>query len=131
VSIPVITLHMPKKHAGRLGAVVALRDLTGGGSLSREIKLLGFSWRKVNGSTASGGPGHVVPGVWVVPRSRWESDDLLRKAVELLMARNNGVALREVAALQAELVAMKLGAPAFCGEGDREQVTGNRGQACG
>ena len=80
----------------RLGPVVAVHGASW--TVSAELRLLGFSCRKVSGKRERGGPGHRVSHAWVVPQTRWDSDPLLRAAVDLLFKRNNGARLSELAA---------------------------------
>ena len=82
----------------RLGRVVAIHGRTG--VASEELRKLGFSCRDVSGRMADGGPGHVVPHAWVVPKARWDNDAVLRAEVALVMARHNPTPLDELARLQ-------------------------------
>ncbi|GEM_PF-5726951 len=87
-AVAVLTRHHPTRPDPRLGPVVAIRDHVG--CSGPELKQLGFMFRRVSGRRDRGGPGKRVPGVWIVPLSRWENDELLRAAVDYLFAINNG-----------------------------------------
>jgi hypothetical protein len=124
MSVAVLTLHRfydRRREARRsLGPVIGVRDVTG--AFGPELSRLGFTFRHISGARERGGPGKRVPGVWVVPASRWDADQVLQATVRLLMARNNGAPLREVEALQEQVRELR------SGDGRREQATGNREQ---
>lgn len=89
MAVAVLSRHEPKTVDPRLRCrVVAIRDSAS--SYGSELYHLGFSKREVSGRRDRGGPGHRVHCAWVIPKSRWDNDPILRAQTAVLFARVNG-----------------------------------------
>ncbi len=103
MSEPMLQAFTPTRGDRRLGPVLLIRGRTT--PFADQLRALGFMRRKRSGKVEDGGPGTVVPADWVVPRSRFEHNALLRLQVQILLMEANGAPVKEIVAAKLHLKA--------------------------
>jgi hypothetical protein len=84
-----------------------------------ELRALGFHYRKLSGAKARGGPGHRIPGCYVVSAARL-ADPLFKVRLRYLLALKNGGRLRYLLELRNEVerqLELRRGCAAACRPG--------------